>query len=123
MIAFRKKHDTIRRHTAACSFGFPELSAHDIIPWKSAFNENSHYIGILYAGHENHRDDCVYLAVNTYWEPLAVTLPKLPQSMCWYKVVDTYEEESVMNPECPTGDKVTIRERSVMIFRMGHLYE
>lgn len=123
MIAFRKEHDPVRKNTPSCSFGFPKLSAYDVVPGKHEFNGNSHYIGILFAGRTKNVDDCVYLAVNTYWERLGITLPKLPQNMCWYKVVDTYEEDSVMPPKMRVGEHVEIRERTVLIFRAGYLYE
>lgn len=123
LIAFRKQHDPIRKHTPSCSFGFPELSAYDVTPEKHDFQEDSHYIGLMFAGRTDNKDDCVYLAVNTYWERLEIILPKLPQNMCWYKVADTYEEDSVMSSKMHVGDKIEIRERTVLIFRAGYLYE
>lgn len=123
VIDFRKKHDPIRKRTALCSLGFPEISAHDTTPWESNFRDDSHYVGILYAGRTRDMDDCVYLAINTYWEKLSIKLPKLPYSMRWYQVVDTFEEDSIMPYRTGVGEDIEIRERSVMIFRAGRLYE
>ncbi len=123
LIAFRKCHDPIRKHTPSCSYGFPEMSAHDVHAWESDFKDDSHYVGIMFAGRTNQADDCVYLAVNTYWEPLDVRLPKLPLGRCWYQVVDTFEEESVMRTPVKTEEGTAVRERSVKIFKAGSAYE
>ena len=123
LIAFRKQHDPIRKHTPACSFGFPEMSAHDVNPWESDFRYDSHYIGIMYAGRTKKIDDCVYLAVNTYWEKLYIKLPSLPLNLCWYQVADTFEEDSVAKEPVRIDGGAEIRERSVMIFKIGSLYE
>ncbi len=123
MIKFRKKHTPIRKHTPKCSFGFPEMSAHDVTPWKHDFGGDSHYVGILFAGRSGYEDDCVYLAINTYWENLWVTLPQLPPSLCWYKEIDTFEENSVMQRKVRVDEHVEIHGRTVAIFRAGYRYE
>ena len=123
MIAFRKKHDPIRKHTATSSFGFPEMSAHDVNAWECNFRGDSHYIGIMYAGRTNGADDCVYLAVNTYWEDLQLNLPKLPLGKAWFLQADTFEEESVLPKPVSVGESAKIRARSVMVFQVGTIYE
>ena len=123
LIAFRKKHDPIRKHTSSCSYGFPEISVHDVNAWESNFREDSHYVGIMYAGRTKQLDDCVYLAVNTYWESLTIKLPKLPLGHYWYLAVNTFEEESVIRPSVKVDEQIEIKERSVMIFRAGNIYE
>ena len=116
MIAFRRQHDPVRMHTAACSFGFPELSAHDVAAWETNFSADAHYVGIMYAGRTKGEDDCVYLAINTYWEALQIHLPKLPLGACWYQAVDTFEEDSVFRRAIKPEEEICIRERSVMVF-------
>ncbi|MCI8785485.1 MAG: glycogen debranching protein GlgX [Eubacterium sp.] len=123
MIAFRKRHDPIRKHTPSCSYGFPEMSAHDVTPWENAFHADSHYIGIMFAGRTKGADDCVYIAVNTYWEALSIQLPKLPLGHYWYQIVDTYEEQSVSNPPVKAEYHTVVRERSVVVFQAGTAYE
>ena len=123
MIAFRKKHDPVRMHTAACSFGFPELSAHDVVPWETNFSGDAHYAGIMYAGRTGGEDDCVYVAINTYWEALTIRLPKLPLGACWYQAVDTFEEEGIARKAVKPEEDIWIRERSVMVFEVGKVYE
>ena len=123
LIRFRREHLPLRRHTAPCSFGFPDVSAHDVVPFTGHPAYDSHYIGILYAGYHAGRDDCIYLAVNTYWEELTVTLPKLPGSMYWYQAADTWEEDSVTEDRHAVGEQIRIKERSVKIFCAGYWYE
>lgn len=115
MIAFRKEHAPIRKNTPVCSLGFPELSSHDTEAWKGEFFQDSHYIGVMFAGKTNEVDDVVYMAVNTYWESLVITLPELPLWMHWKKEVDTYEEESIQN-NVFVNNTVEIQNRSVVIF-------
>lgn len=123
LIRFRREHLPLRQHTAPCSFGFPDVSAHDVVPFAGHPAYDSHYIGILYAGYHAGKDDCIYLAVNTYWEELTVTLPKLPGSMYWYQAADTWEEDSVTEDRQAVGEQIRIKERSVKIFCAGYWYE
>ena len=82
-------------------------------------SNDSHYVGIMYAGRTAGEDDCVYIAINTYWEPFVVTLPNSSSCMEWYCVADTYEEESVIRDPYRLEDgKFYIHERSVMIFEV-----
>lgn len=117
LIAFRKQHDPVRKHTPSCSFGFKETSIHDVNPWTDGFREDSHYIGVMFAGRTEQMDDCVYIAVNTYWEELELSLPALPVEQCWQQVIDTFNEDSIMNPPVNIYGNVKIRERSVMVFQ------
>ena len=120
MISFRKNHDPIRKFTARCSYRFPEQSAHGVVPFEPDFSGESHYIGIMYAGRTEGRDDCIYMAINTYWEPLKITLPELPEYMRWYRVVDTYREEFICGIGEPVDTvEVEVKERTVAIFEAG----
>lgn len=117
LIAFRKQHDPIRKHTPSCSFGFREMSIHDVDPWTDGFRDDSHYIGVMFAGRTGQMDDCVYIAVNTYWEELEISLPALPVGQCWQQMIDTFCEDSIMDPPVKIYGNVRIRERTVMVFQ------
>src|SRR5699024_9738263 len=84
-INIRNQHPIIREDTSPCSLGFPYVSLHGTLPWKSDYDWSTKMIGILYAGYDpnTHCDDVLYLGINTYWETLEVTLPKLNDTHCW----------------------------------------
>ncbi len=121
MIAIRRCHPVIRRETVPSSTGFPPVSVHGTEAWKNETAAYTHYIGIMYAGkHDDGTEDIIYLAVNTYWEPLTIGLPKLPEGFCWNLLVDTGRgKESI--PERVSGWKeaachsVTIGARAVIV--------
>ncbi|MEG1877907.1 MAG: alpha-amylase family glycosyl hydrolase [Lachnospiraceae bacterium] len=90
MIQFRKEHPVITRALNPCSCGFPDVSFHSLIPWSCNYAGTDHYIGVMFAGrNHNQPDDIVYIAVNTYWEELQVTLPELLPPLRWRISVDT----------------------------------
>ena len=91
MIHFRKAHPILRKDTKLAECGLPLISIHNGEPYRNHTDFNTHLIGIMYAGRnaEDTEDDIVFYAMNSYWEPLPVTLPKLPQGMRWKIVVNT----------------------------------
>lgn len=122
MIAFRKKHKTLRKSTEKASSNMPEISIHNGQPWKSDTDRNTRLIGIMYAGRdeENTRDEYVFYAMNAYWEPLGMTLPDLPKGLHWKVCVNTfveYEDGKDMGKytDFKEGKYLTISPRSVVI--------
>ena len=97
MISFRKKHNPIRKTTTESSIGFPDVSLHGVEPWQTNFEVDSHYLGVMFSGKTKDKDDTVYLAINSYWEGLSIKLPELNLGLCWRKVVDTFEEDSILS--------------------------
>ncbi len=118
MIHFRMDHPAIRKHLEPAKLGFPETSFHGAVPWNPDFSDESHYIGIMFAGSpdRNQDDDVVYLAVNTYWEDVEISLPELPIDKKWYMAVDTYEKNPIYKKTDEVIGSVTMRPRSVRIF-------
>ena len=49
-----------------------------------------------FAGYDKEKgqDDVVYLAINTYWEDVEITLPKTNRAGYWYLSVNTYGDEN-----------------------------
>lgn len=94
MIAFRKKYAVIRKTTKPAACKLPEISVHNGYPWNGGTDDNSHLIGIMYAGRDEMdiRDDIVFYCMNAYWEPLMMQLPELPQGMQWKIRVNTNVE-------------------------------
>ncbi|MCI9155352.1 MAG: glycogen debranching protein GlgX [Lawsonibacter sp.] len=116
MIRFRKEHRVVRASTGDGAHGFPEVSFHGVDPWRDRpFDQQDRYVGVMFSGWE--RDSgtqIVYVASNAWWENLEVRLPQLPATMYWEKAVDTWQAEQ--SPAPISGNQVTIRGRSVMVF-------
>ena len=102
LIAFRAAHPVIRKRQAPSSYGFDPLSV--LSP-----SGGSKAMGVLYAGCTETgtgsgpaadigvcgrgeapvEDDVILLAVNVYWEPQELTLPEVPEQMCFLTEFDT----------------------------------
>ena len=80
MIHFRKAHACIRKDLEPSYLGFPSMSLHGLTPWKPDLPESSHTACVLFSGYDDslHKEDLVFLAVNTHWCSAALTLPQLP---------------------------------------------
>lgn len=96
MIHFRKKHPILRKDTKPAACGFPMISTHNGEPYRSHTDFETHLIGIMYAGRNESdtEDDIIFYAVNSYWEPLPLRLPELPQGFHWKIVANTNCEYS-----------------------------
>lgn len=85
MIVFRKCHPAIRRNFHPNITAFPASSVHGVSPWIPDYSFDSHMIAVMHAGYdtENRQEDIVYMAVNSYWDALPLTLPELPIDFRW----------------------------------------
>ena len=84
MIAFRKKHEVIRRASGEKAFGFPDVSIHNSRAWNSECRDFDHVIGIMFAGKTSKgKDDAVFIGINAYWEQCPMELPCLPDGFRW----------------------------------------
>jgi glycogen operon protein len=93
MIAFRHRHPVIRRTTAPCSCGFPDVSFHGEQAWSANLGQDSHLVSVLFAGKDaDGNDDLVYLGVNAHWRDHTLELPRLPAHLCWRLEVNTGEQ-------------------------------
>ena len=80
-------------------------------------------IAISFAGYDREKgsDDLVYVAVNSYWEPVPITLPKLRNRGTWHLSVNTAGDKkgNFFYPEGKeprVSKKYTMPPRSVVIF-------
>lgn len=122
MIRFRKEHPVLRKTTEESRCGFPDISVHNDVPWNTECRDDTHCISLMYAGRkkDQEEDDIVYVAVNTYWEDLNLTLPELPVGLVWKIKVDTAAEydpawKSWKLKEMTEEYKTVISQRSVLI--------
>ena len=121
MIQFRKDHPVIRKDLEPSYLGVPAMSTHGLTPDETNFSGDSHVVCIRFAGYNEatQKEDLVYLAVNSGWFPVTLTLPELPEHYKWKVAVNTGD------PKCqffhknsmPTVEsKIFLGERSVIIF-------
>ncbi len=91
MIAFRKRHPVIRKKLPDAICGMPAMHAHDVAAEITNLPPDTRTFGISFAGYDKEKgtDDLVYLAVNTYWEDVAITLPNTHSRIKWYLCVNT----------------------------------
>lgn len=121
MIRFRKDHPVIRKDLEPSYLGVPAMSTHGLTPEETNFSGDSHVVCVRFAGYNEstQKEDLVYLAVNSGWFPVTLTLPELPEHYKWKVAVNTGD------PKCqffhknsmPTVEsKIFLGERSVIIF-------
>ena len=120
MIRFRKDHPVIRKDLEPSYLGIPAMSTHGLTPDETNFSGDSHVVCVRFAGYNEstQKEDLVYLAVNSGWFPVTLTLPELPEHYKWKVAVNTGD------PKCqffhknsmPTVEsKIFLGERSVII--------
>ena len=121
MIQFRKDHPVIRKDLEPSYLGVPAMSTHGLTPDETNFSGGSHVVCVRFAGYNEttQEEDLVYLAVNSGWFPVTLTLPELSEHYEWKVAVNTGD------PKCqffhknsmPTVEsKIFLGERSVIIF-------
>ena len=92
MIHFRHKHPVIRKKLPNAVCGMEPMHTHGTdasvydIPWDA----RTFCVSFMGYDPEKGHDDMVYLAVNTYWEDVRITLPQLGRAGRWYLNVNTY---------------------------------
>lgn len=122
MIRIRKDHPVIRRRQKQAISGLPDISIHNDYPYNESYDYKTHLIGIMYAGKKKHEeeDDVIYVAINTFWEDLKVTMPDPPDGYAWRIIADTSAEfdeswETFRNTEIENGRFFKIRNRCVIV--------
>ena len=91
MIQFRKDHPAIRKDLEPSYLGIPAMSTHGLTPDETNFSGDSHVVCVRFAGYNEatQEEDLVYLAVNSGWFPVTLTLPELPEKYKWHVAVNT----------------------------------
>lgn len=123
MIGFRKEHPIIRKKLRPCQYGFPDVSFHGEQPYSENYNWDSRVIGVMFAGRKgNGREDIVYIAINAYWEPRRLTLPKVPVGYNWKIAADTYEEMFYRPGKLCINGELELKPRSVIVLYADSFY-
>ena len=123
MIHFRFKHPVIRRKLPKAVCGMEPLLTHDVWADKTNIDRDAQTLAVSFAGYDRQqgRDDLVYVALNTFWEDVTITLPELHHAGRWVLCVNTFGDE---NKNCfyPEGKEPVVegqfvmRPRSVAVF-------
>lgn len=121
MIRFRKDHPVIRKDLEPSYLGVPAMSTHGLTPDETNFSGDSHVVCVRFAGYNEttQKEDLVYLAVNSGWFPVTLTLPELPEHYKWKVAVNTGDAKCQFfhKNSMPTVEsKIFLGERSVIIF-------
>lgn len=116
MIRFRKEHRILRENISECTLGFPDISFHGVQPWCDQYNSYDRYVGVMFAGQvPGKRPEIIYIASNSYWEELTITLPELPEYMNWSLKVNTIDSQTDLEYKHYTKE-FKIAPRTVMVF-------
>ncbi len=130
MIAYRHRHPVIRQMLPDAVCGMEPLLTHSVNAEQVYIPNDAQTFAVSFAGYnlEAEADDLVYVAVNTHWEDVRITLPSLNSSQAWYLSVNTWGDEQGRY-FYPEGEEVRIdhefimRPRSVAVFTGRDLYK
>ena len=123
MIAFRQKHPVIHKQLPASVCGMDPIHTHNLNAEETDIPRDARTFCVSFAGYdkEKGKDDLIYVAVNTFWEDVTITLPNLHRRGAWHLSVNTYGDGN--GHYCyPEGQEVRIdrsfvmRPRSVAVF-------
>lgn len=123
MIAFRKKHPVIHKQLPTSVCGMDPFHTHNLNAEETDIPRDARTFCVSFAGYdkEKGKDDLIYVAVNTFWEDVTITLPNLHGRGAWHLSVNTYGDGN--GHYCyPEGQEVRIdrsfvmRPRSVAVF-------
>lgn len=123
MIAFRKKHPVIHEQLPTSVCGMDPIHTHNLNAEETDIPRDARTFCVSFAGYdkEKGKDDLIYVAVNTFWEDVTITLPNLHRRGAWHLSVNTYGDGN--GHYCyPEGQEVRIdrsfvmRPRSVAVF-------
>ena len=123
MIAFRKKHPVIHKQLPTSVCGMDPIHTHNLNAEETDIPRDARTFCVSFAGYdkEKGKDDLIYVAVNTFWEDVTITLPNLHGRGAWHLSVNTYGDGN--GHYCyPEGQEVRIvrsfvlRAMSVEVF-------
>lgn len=134
LIEIRKKHPILHMDKAlgmmdSLSCGYPDLSYHGQNAWRAQLESYNRHVGIMYCGKyaknaDGEEDSIIYLAINMYWMPKKLALPKLPKGMKWKQILSTvensldndHEKETEGSAEQSEEMEHLVPERSIGLF-------
>lgn len=123
MIAYRKAHPAIRKRLPNAVCGMDPVHVHDVQAEKLSIAPDARTFAMSFAGYNRKKgqDDLVYVAINTYWEDVTITLPALKANGSWYLSVNTWGDGQGRyfyreGEETRIAHDFIMRPRSVAVF-------
>jgi len=130
IICLRKSHKVVHfgkelKGMDYLSEGFPDISYHQDMAWKSEFNSYMLHFGILYWGAyavnpDGNKDDSIFIAYNMHWEDHSFGLPRLKQGMKWEYVSGTcsdLESKKFIAALNDEQEEINVYKRSVIVLK------
>lgn len=92
MIAFRKQHPVIHKQLPTSVCGMDPIHTHNVNADQTDIPRDARTFCVSFAGYDKKKghDDLIYIAVNTFWEDVTITLPDLHGRGAWHLNVNTY---------------------------------
>lgn len=123
MIAFRKQHPVIHKQLPTSVCGMDPIHTHNVNADKTDIPRDARTFCVSFAGYDKEKghDDLIYIAVNTFWEDVTITLPDLHGRGAWHLNVNTYGDSNgkycYPDEEAARIDhSFVMRPRSVAVF-------
>ena len=123
MIHYRHRHPVIRSKLPDAICGMSPIHTHGVNAENVTIPRDARTLAVSFAGYDKDqgRDDLVYVAVNTYWEDVEITLPQLCKRGAWYLSVNTYGDWKGKyfyeeGDEVRIDNSFIMRPRSVAVF-------
>ena len=123
MIAFRKQHPVIHKQLPTSVCGMDSIHTHNVNADQTDIPRDARTFCVSFAGYDKKKghDDLIYIAVNTFWEDITITLPDLHGRGAWHLNVNTYGDGNgkycYPDEEAARIDRrFVMRPRSVTVF-------
>ena len=123
MIAFRKQHPVIHKQLPTSVCGMDPIHTHNVNADQTDIPRDARTFCVSFAGYDKKKghDDLIYIAVNTFWEDVTITLPDLHGRSAWHLNVNTYGDGNgkycYPDEEAARIDhSFVMRSRSVAVF-------
>jgi len=104
--------------------GYPDISYHQDMAWKSTLNNYLLHIGIMldgsYAMVAGKENDTLYIAYNMHWENHIFGLPRLKNTKQWELAFTTgieEEKQEIIKDLSENQEEICVYKRSVMVLR------
>ena len=130
LTSFRKNHPVVHqmgelKNMDYLRTGFPDISYHQDMAWKSSLNNYLLHIGVMLDGsyaniNDKNLDDTMYIAYNMHWENHIFGLPRLKKGMKWTPVFASCNDEEyseISNDLTFNQDEVCVYKRSIIVLK------